>query len=171
MGNAGGLYCSLGFDYGFCKNHSIGIETTFYGDEGQHDHYSGANSPNNRPSDIYTGTKKAIYLNYRYYLNLKRVRENAGIAFYVGALARYGQGSYSWSIGYSSDGILSSKIEYYSCGALIGLFYKFKKKNRFGVDFNVGTLYDNKTVDNTYLRQPLSTYGQFVTCDLCSSPL
>ncbi|MFI5141222.1 MAG: hypothetical protein ACHQII_02600 [Bacteroidia bacterium] len=168
LGNAGGIFLSLGADYSFFKNHSIGIEATLYGDQGNHDSYTYTNNSVTVPAQSYKGANKAIYLNYRYYFNFQNIRQKTGLIFYIGAFGRMGTANYKWTAGYTYDSITSSKKTYYSYGALAGASIKLKHRKYIGFDFNVGTLYNNKTVGEVYQKYPtqLHTNVQFASYDL-----
>lgn len=171
LGNGGGIFLSAAVDYSLFKNQSIGISASAYGDENGHDGYSGPNGPNH-PDESYNGANKYLYANYRYYFNGKETRENTGLVFYLGIFGRLGMANYGWTPGYDPSGITSAKQTSYAYGGLAGVSLKLKHLKHFGLDFNVGTLYNNKTYTQTYVLAPTTTiqyssYDLRVTGSLC----
>ncbi len=166
FGNAGGLNGLLGFEIGFLKNNSIGIDGYFYADEDALDRNTVQNP--NIPSLHYDGIDRAVFLNYRHYFNLKKIRENLGTSLYIGILTRYGRSDDTWDRGLSSDSIIYEGRTYYSGGPFTGFIYKFKKCNNLYLDINFQFLYNDKYVSSVYSNQLqlTSTHGQFKTYDM-----
>jgi hypothetical protein len=146
LGNSGGFNFLLGVEFGFCKNHSIGVDAMHYGTQDHHDHYYGQNDPRNRESDHYNGRDDALYFFYNYYYNLKNIREGLGVALYTGLNYRIGNASYTWDRGIAKDSILKSSRNYYSYGPQLGLIIKWGERKNFALNINIAGLYSTKSI-------------------------
>lgn len=135
-----GLNPSAGFEYGFSKNQSIGID--FYynhysfsaGDryDSIQDHYVA------KPRKLYRD--KAIFINYRYYLNSHKLREKSGSCFYMGSFVRAGILNFKYEDGYVKTSSVT-KEHHYSLGLMYGILHQidvFKKDRQFNVDAYLG---------------------------------
>lgn len=146
-----GLNISAGFEYGFKKNNSLGIDLYF-------------NSYSFSRGDVYDSIKneyhgkpriqeldKAIFINYRHYLSNPEFRKKNDVAFYLGSFIRYGQISFVPDKGYKSDKEPLKEI-HYSTGMFFGLVsvlntYR-QNKNNIMLDTYFGVFIKQK--DNLY---------------------
>ena len=129
FGDGGGINLFLGSEYGFCKNHSIGVDLYLLcvGSSGE----------------IYDSTKKeyvpgyatgrndkAVFVNYRYYFAPQKFRQKQATLFYTGTFFRYGYWFFNYEEGYKTTTV-SQNEKSFSEGLLFGA--------QFGVfDVNIG---------------------------------
>lgn len=179
LGNADGLNVLLGGEIGFLKHHSIAIDGYYYGDQDHHDNYNGPNDPQNKASDHYNGSNRALFFAYNYHYSLQNLREQMGLEAYTGLCGRLGQISKAWDRGISKDSVLRSDGRYYSAGPQAGIILTFNEERHFAINFNIAALYTIKDLsqqsthslvlsDNTYhfntydLRIGLNLYWWFM---------
>lgn len=120
-----GLNYSAGFEYGFKKNHSIGIDLFYH----QYSFSSGDYYDSTRQEHLgkprMLQRDKAVFLNYRYYFNFNSFRGEPGIAHYLGSYVRYGRKKYKFEEDYekyeTKSGIVSE--DHYSFGIMYGIIY------------------------------------------------
>ncbi len=115
-----GINPSLGFEYGFSKNQSIGINLYY-------NQYSFATDEvyDTITSQYYSGPRvsnrdKAIFLNYRYYFGLNKIREKSATTFYIGSFFRFGLLNFKFEEGYVNLSHIT-KENHYSLGIFYGL--------------------------------------------------
>ncbi|MGZ4034487.1 MAG: hypothetical protein ACXVP4_06445 [Bacteroidia bacterium] len=151
LGNGWGASGLLGAEHSFFKNHSIGIDGYF-------EFHTDNNDLNNTN---YHGFEKAVFINYRYYLPFKNLREHKGIFLYTGFFVRHGQLTDTYDKGYygGDDSLLVSIVKNYnSLGLLTGVLTNFTGDGgKFGVDFNIGWFINDKNYIKEFSDQPKAT--------------
>ena len=133
----------LGYEFGFCKNHSVGADVYINNMEGDSDPDS------NNVIKSYYMTDKAIFINYRYYLNFPALRRR-GVIIYSGTLGMHGKKWESSDPGYSSDGFLTSLVKYNGLGVLAGTLICFKENEGLALDVNFRFFYRQKSITDVH---------------------
>lgn len=146
-----GINTSAGFEYGFKKNNSIGVDLYFntYSFSRGDEYDSSKNEYRGKPR--IQELDKAIFINYRHYLNNPEYRAKNDVTFYYGSFIRYGQISFVPDKGYKSDKEPLKEI-HYSAGLFFGLIsvidtYR-NNKNNIMFDTYFGVFVKQK--DNLY---------------------
>ena len=128
---------ALGIEYGVTKNQSIGLDAHFDYTFGSHsnvlDTLGGFHSTG---QDFHT-TDLAAILNYRYYFNMEKSRNDNGLYFYAGAFLKYGRVYYYENQLYQAD-YISKDENNYSEGILFGAILRISGVKNIGIDGNVG---------------------------------
>jgi hypothetical protein len=151
VGNSGGINALIGFEYGFCKNHSIGIDLYFLAMESSNDMvFDTAGVRHDVGNDQYT-IDKALFINYRYYLPLKHPWRNPARAYYFGCFGRYGQLRNIKDPLFNKNFVRSDEV-HYSAGIVFGALGKFSHKKRLGLDLNIGIFYKEKDITDVTNR-------------------
>ena len=134
-----GINPSLGYEYGFSKNQSIGIDLYYnqYSFSSGDSYDSTKNQYVGRPR--VSNRDKAIFLNYRYYLGFQKAREK-GNTFYFGSFFRYGDLTFKYEEGYINKSNII-KENHYSLGIIYGLIHQidcYKHGRQINIDTYFG---------------------------------
>ena len=149
LGNNAGIAFSLGGEYWFLKNQSIGIDGFINLAEGSREDIADTAGIVHDVGGYYHTTEKAIFLNYRYYFGSNPLRNNSDFALYVSTYFRYGHRATLKDELYPEDYI--TKIENsWSQGILIGSVSALDQSKRFYFDVNAGPFFKEKNINTTY---------------------
>jgi hypothetical protein len=175
IGNGALLNTLIGFEYGFKKNQSIGLDAYYLGMVVRDDDSKGIIG-NSYRNDI------SVFLNYRFYFPFEKIRDKFGLAFYTGLFARQGinrftaDGNLASNFNTSNDSLVSSVRRHNSFGLLLGTLYKIKGTKRLCIDFNVGLFrmqtemtnidFFNRQTTSTTTISKFSTYNMRVGLNL-----
>lgn len=147
-----GINPSLGFEYGFSKNQSLGIDLYYnqysFATEEVYDSITSQYNSGPRVSN----RDKAIFLNYRYYFGLYKIREKSATAFYIGSFFRFGLLNFKFEEGYVNLSHIT-KENHYSVGILYGLSKQVAcyKKKQLNIDTYIGIYLKQKVQFIEYL--------------------
>ncbi len=152
IGNQGTLANLLGFDWGFHRNQSIGIDAVFNYTEGSHDDVYDTSGVHHDVGAYYHTTELALLLNYRFYLKFPRLRVRKGIVPYLGSFLRYGHMAGYQDPAYTvySDDFNTRMETDYSAGILLGFLSRFEGAKHAGIDFNIGVFEKEKHIVSAY---------------------
>gem|GEM_PF-2002734 len=147
---------SIGVEYGFCKNNSIGLDLTYYNYSfSQGDRYDSTKQEyvaKARVQEINT----ALVLSYRRYLHLQKIREKNGTILYFGSFIRAGKLMYEPEKGYI-DKTHIVRENHYSIGLMFGvlqeLYYFEKIKKPLYIDAYFGVFVKQKELKHEYYDQ------------------
>jgi tetratricopeptide (TPR) repeat protein len=148
-----GINYSAGFEFGFLKNNSIGLDVFLhkYSFDGADVYDSIAKQYVGEPRKRFTD--RAIFLNYRHYLNFQKLRESSASSLYVGVFLRYGQLSFK----YDKDYVIQSNIvreNHTSIGVMFGILQEIKNfeksNNSLNLDAYLGLYVKRKELVKEY---------------------
>ncbi len=147
-----GINPSIGFEYGFSKNQSIGIDLYYHQYSfAAEEIYDSLTSQYNSGPRV-SNRDKAIFLNYRYYLGLDKIREKSATTFYIGSFFRFGILNYKFDEGYVNLSHIT-KENHYSLGILYGLSKQLTcyNKKQLNIDTYFGIYLKQKVQFIEYL--------------------
>jgi hypothetical protein len=154
IGNDAGIATSVGFEYIFLKHHSIGIDGFLHLALGSHDNIYDTAGVFHDVGSSHHSTEKAIFINYRYYFNYKKLREQKGVTVYFSPYFRYG------NIERHDDPLF--KVNYvfqkersYAEGILLGVVGEIDETKRCKFDFNIGPFKKQKDITTEYLEDKI----------------
>lgn len=130
-----GINYTLGFEYGLNRKNSIGFDLVYNDASTPHDVKDPATNqyvPGPRVYDV----NRAVFLNYRYYLNCFKWRDERGFTPYLQTFLRYGKVHSYFEPGYITNTI-SYEEWHYSGGIVFGIIFSTAVKN-LGIDVNAG---------------------------------
>lgn len=152
LGNGSGTNILLGVEHSIFKNHSLGLDLFFIGQENTHD-----GDPNKVPvipATGFYGLNRALFVNYRYYLPLKKLREKQQVLLYTGLFANYGRLWYSYDHGYwkgySNNTTTFFNSFYHGGGWLLGTLFKISEEKNLWMDVNLGFMKKISEVYSVY---------------------
>jgi hypothetical protein len=152
LGDESGISALFGVEYGFAKNQSIGVdgfvEFISKADENGIDTAGIMHSV----SPYYHSGEKALFLNYRYYFNCKKLREQLGIIPYALVFLRYGKIDQHYDPLYPLTSFLNNQETHYSAGLMAGSIFQLSHSGRLGVDVNTGLFFKLKDISTVYLK-------------------
>jgi len=155
FGNAGGISFFLGFEYGFAKNQSIGIDGFAYFEEASNDMAKDTAGVTHEVGDYWNSTEKAILLDYRYYFNFQRLRRRAGIAPYILAYVRDGWIDRSYDPLYPLTSYWQDHERHYSAGLQFGA--SIRADRHWNFDINFGLFEKEKVIHTEFLTHGVVT--------------
>jgi hypothetical protein len=154
IGNDAGIATSVGFEYIFFKHHSIGIDGFLHVAYGSSDNILDTADVRHDVGSRHHSTEKAIFFNYRYYFNYKKLREQKGVTVYISPYFRYGY------IERHNDPLF--KVNYvfqkersWSEGILLGMVGKIDECKRCKFDVNIGPFKKQKDITTVYLEDQI----------------
>jgi hypothetical protein len=153
LGNGGGISGLLGVEYGFTKNQSIGIDGYAEYEENSDDMVQDTSGVTHAEGNEWHSWERAIFLNYRYYFSMQRLRRK-GITPYIVAFVRYGQIDVAFSPLYPLTYYKRHELDR-SAGILIGSTYGLG--NRLGLDVNLGLFEKEKIIDTEFLTHGVTS--------------
>lgn len=138
------LYTPIGFEYGFHKRHSIGLELFYNKQSTSHEDATDNNGVMHHPGNFGNVQTRAIFISYRYYLNAQNIRKR-GSAPYFSCFYRYGEDKVVNDIDYKNDYYYKFEKQN-SIGVVYGVLVYGDSKfiNKLGLDLNVGVFYKQK---------------------------
>lgn len=161
LGNSGGISYLAGIEYGFLKNQSIGIDGLIYQQTDSHDDAYDTTGKATNNSDNWQSWEKAVLLNYRYYFNLRRLREEDGLVLYALAFVRYGTIDRHWNPFYElgQNNQYSDDEVHRSAGLMLGTTFVDPDWPWIGIDINTGMFDKSKDISivNNYGDTPVNT--------------
>ena len=108
--------------------------------------------------DYYTGGEQAIFLNYRYYFNFRRLRDKKGIAPYLLAFLRDGKIYQHYDPLFPVTSWISNRERQYSAGLMVGATKRTgDRPERLDVDINLGIFDKLKAISQVYLKSGVPT--------------
>ena len=133
-GNGYGINNSLGFEIGFFKNNSIGVDGFYNYAFDQDDNNPGVTDLN--PTYLY---EKAIQINYKYYYSFQNIRKAKKIVFYNGLFSRIEKLNREGTNYYQNT-------DKKALGVTIGMIKKIKSTH-LGLDYSIllGRQFNNIT--------------------------
>lgn len=156
LGSGSGYNPSCGFEFGFLKNHSVGVDLTY----NQYSFSSGdvkdTVTNNYEPGPRVKNYDRALILSYRYYLNFNKLRAKEGIAFYTGTFFRAGKLSYGYDEGYNRDRS-TLRENHLSGGIIFGILkeiHQFDKiDNPLYLDVYIAPFIKQKEITSEHLNE------------------
>ena len=144
------IHFTIGFDYGFAKVHSIGADYVFnLSIYKQYEYDTITQSESISASSL--GINNALFINYRYYLDLHKYRERWGNVPYLGIYYRYSLTNEKFGADYITD-----ELKHYetnnSIGFLFGILLNISSKSYNGLDVNLG-VHQNFREDEILYKQ------------------
>ncbi|HXB42319.1 MAG TPA: hypothetical protein VNZ49_17400 [Bacteroidia bacterium] len=118
FGDGGGINLFLGYEYGFCKHHSIGVDLYLLAMGSSGEIYDSIQKTY-VPGYASGRNDKAVFVNYRYYFGFQKWRAKHELSFYTGTFFRYGYWFFDYEEGYKTN-IVSQNETSYSEGILLG---------------------------------------------------
>ena len=153
LGNGKGVSSLLGFEWGFAKNNSIGLDFLYNGFHDLDDHKPGL-------SEEIFHRETAAHITFNHYWSLHNLRENRGIVFYSGITMRKGITNKKEERGGTvKDSIINTYKDYLSYGGQIGFIYT-PGGRPFAINFNIPIIYNNKTIRYTDSKNPAYNNSQ-----------
>ena len=143
LGNSAGFNALLGFEYGFCKNHSIGIDVYFLAMEYSNDMVNDTTGVQHDVGNDHYTRDRALFINYRYYLPLQNPWHNPLCSYYIGCFGRYGRQTDIFDPLFKRNYVSSEEV-HYSAGILLGMLKRFQEYKHFGFDVNIGLFYKER---------------------------
>ena len=156
LGNGGGISGLLGIEYGFAKNQSIGIDGFIELQEDSDDNVYDTAGVKQDIGDYYFSKERAVFLNYRYYFNWKKLRDR-GIVPYLLCFLRYGKLDQHYDPDYPLTSFLSNHEKHTSAGIMLGATSIIGANNRLGLDINTGLFDKQKVISTVYLKNGVET--------------
>ncbi|MCC6372672.1 MAG: hypothetical protein IT236_16835 [Bacteroidia bacterium] len=142
-----GITGSIGFEWGFAKNQSIGIDYVYhkYSFDGADVYDSLSDQYISEPRQRITD--EALFLNYRYYFNAQKIRQKSGIAPYLGCFTRVAKQTYIYDKGYvkTDDVVRENQVSFGIMYGLLGEINHYQRTDRsFCIDAYVGLFIKQK---------------------------
>lgn len=138
------LNWNLGTEYRFAERHSIGVDDVFFRWRQENDIYIDGIDSGSGPSAY--SRRRYFLIDYRFY-PFRKLMQQKSIDLYINPFVKIGQRKI-WSDDpetYYSDNdgsaILNQGSTFFDYGFALGLHYSFGKKDRIGLDLNIGTVY------------------------------
>ncbi len=163
IGNGLGINNSLGFEIGFFKNNSIGVEGYYNYSQNSHDKVTDKSGVYHETGNRSYGNEKALQFNYRYYFNFQKLRDRKRKAFYSGLFYRVENDLSRNDENFIND-YINQTTNSKAYGIIIGMISRFKNSKHFGMDYNFsfGNEYNtitglNESYEATY-RKSKSNY-------------
>lgn len=148
IGNDLGINGLLGVEFAFLKNHTIGVDAYCLYLFGSHDKVKDTAGVEHEVGSFHKSFDKAIFMNYRFYFDFKKLRANKGLSLFTGCFYRYGQVNSSKDPAFEKEYINTWETDN-SAGLFFGGIYHLRK--RLGLDFNLGYYYKQMNIRSTYL--------------------
>lgn len=139
----------LGIEYGITKNQSIGLDTHFDYSFGSHNNVLDTLGAFHATGQDFHTSDLAGILNYRYYFNMEKSRDDNGLYFYTGAFLKYDRIFYYENQLYATDYITKDENDY-SEGILFGAILRVSGVKNIGIDANVGLAHQEADVTTVY---------------------
>jgi hypothetical protein len=154
LGNAGGVTVLLGLEYGFARNQSIGVDVFANWSEDSDDNVADTAGVQHTTGSFYNGSEKALFLNYRYYLNCRRLRDRKGAAPYLLFFLRDGKIYQHYDPLYPLWRWQANRERQYSAGLMVGVTSAISddKPKRLDWDLNLGIFEKLKEISTVYLK-------------------
>jgi hypothetical protein len=154
IGNDAGIGMSVGFEYIFLKHHSIGIDGFLHLAQGSHDNIYDTAGVFYDVGSSHHSTEKAIFINYRYYFNYKKLKEEKGVTVYISPYFRYGYLERHDDPLFDVEYVFQ-KERSYAKGILLGLVGKIDECKRCKFDVNLGPFKKQKEITTVYLEDKI----------------
>lgn len=151
LGDEGGISALLGLEYGFARNQSIGIDGFLELISKSDNNEVDTAGVTHDVATYYRSREKALFLNYRYYFNFKKLRYDRGIIPYALVFLRYGTIYQHYIPLYPLTSFLNNNEKHYSAGAMAGSIFQLSHGGRLGVDVNMGVFLKRKDVAAVYM--------------------
>jgi len=158
LGNGAGISVLLGVEYGFAMNQSIGVDVFSDWSENSNDNVADTAGVQHAFGDYYAGFEKALFLNYRYYFNFRRLREKKGVAPYLLVFFRDGKIYQHFDPLYPVQSWISNRERQYSAGLMVGATMQSNLgPDRLDLDINLGIFDKLKEISQVYLENGVQT--------------
>jgi hypothetical protein len=139
LGNDGGYNALLGFEFGFLRNQSLGVDGSYTISGGSHDDVTDTAGVHHDVGAHHAIRDKSLYLNYRYYFKARSEKD----FYFAGAFLRYGRKDYYQDQLYQADFI--SKYEYHR-SACFFLGWDHVLSPHLDLDLYLGAIYIQRDV-------------------------
>lgn len=149
VGNNIGMAGTIGVEYEFLKNQSIGVDLFLDGSFGSHENAKDTAGVVHEVGNSRRSGASAIFISYRYYLGLQKLRERKGTLFYLSPYFRYGRSIDSNDPAYEND-YIDKKERSRAVGFVLGSMFKTNESRRWYIDVNGGPFYKVKDIHTTY---------------------
>lgn len=143
FGNDGGFNILAGTEFGFCRNHTLGMDAYFLREGGSHDEVQDTAGVKHDVGDSHHRNEGALFFNYRYYFDTPGLRDEKGISMYIQLFFRYGK-LHDYEDPLFTKTFISNDEIHYSGGPGFGLIFNIRK--RLGWDVHVDPFYKQKMV-------------------------
>ncbi len=160
MGNGLGINNSLGFEIGFLKTNSIGLEGFYNYYYDQEDKVTDRQGVFHETGNLTDLQEKALQMSYRHYYNFQRWRSNKGIAFYNGLFYRLETDIRNTDPNYKNE-YINQKTGIRAGGLLMGMIMTFPKSSHLYMDYNFTIGKQFKNISSYNIENNQDVYEQY----------
>ncbi|WP_333600389.1 hypothetical protein [Flavobacterium sp.] len=135
LGNGFGIYNSLGFEAGFCKNNSVAIDGFYNYSQDTEDEVTDRQGIKHETGNRSYMFEKAVQLSYRHYYSFQKWREHYRLTFYNGVFFRTEHGRNKKDENYNNE-YITRTANTKAFGLVTGMVQRFQDSSHFGMDYN-----------------------------------
>jgi hypothetical protein len=162
LGNGGGFSFQLGSEYGFTKNQSFGVDAMYFYFNDHREKPVDTAGIIRAGGDKSYSNQKALFLYYRYYLNLEKWRIKRHRVIYASTYYRLGNRKETRDPAFKND-FISQKEKNNSLGLVVGGIDKFGSEKRLGLDYQIGGYYRLSNSTTFYRENNIEKVNQSKT--------